>query len=82
MEFQIEKNSPIPGRKKGWGKWQKVIEEMDLGDAVILEDDENLTAYHGLRRAGMGMGFKISMRTLEDGKIKAWKQEALTAIAE
>ena len=39
MQFQIEKNSPIPGRKKGWGKWQKIIEEMDLGDAVILEDD-------------------------------------------
>ena len=79
MQFQIEKNSPMPGRKKGWGKWQKIIEEMDLGDAVILEDDENLTAYHGLRRAGMGMVFKIAIRPLGARYIKVWKKEAIEA---
>ena len=50
---------------------------MDVGDAAILEDDENLTAYHGLRRAAKNMGFTVSMRTLDDGKIKVWKQEAI-----
>ena len=77
MEVQIEKNAPWPDRRKGWGKWQKLIEEMDVGDAAILEDDENLTAYHGLRRAAKSMGFTVSMRTLDDGKIKVWKQEAI-----
>jgi|TARA_R100001224_G_C3937735_1_gene121112 hypothetical protein len=77
MEVQIEKNAPLPDRRKGWGKWQKLIEEMDVGDAAILEDDENLTAYHGLRRAAKSMGFTVSMRTLDDGKIKVWKQEAI-----
>ena len=77
MEVQIEKNAPLPDRRKGWGKWQKLIEEMDVGDAAILEDDENLTAYHGLRRAEKNMGFTVSMRTLDDGKIKVWKQEAI-----
>ncbi len=52
---------------------------MDVGDAAILEDDENLTAYHGLRRAAKSMGFTVSMRTLDDGKIKVWKQEAIEA---
>ena len=79
MEVQIEKNAPLPDRRKGWGKWQKLIEEMDVGDAAILEDDENLTAYHGLRRAAKSMGFTVSMRTLDDGKIKVWKQEAVEA---
>jgi len=79
MEVQIEKNAPLPDRRKGWGKWQKLIEEMDVGDAAILEDDENLTAYHGLRRAAKSMGFTVSMRTLDDGKIKVWKQEAIEA---
>ncbi len=77
MEVQMEKNAPLPDRRKGWGKWQKLIEEMDVGDAAILEDDENLTAYHGLRRAAKSMGFTVSMRTLDDGKIKVWKQEAI-----
>ena len=77
MQVQIEKNAPLPDRRKGWGKWQKLIEEMDVGDAAILEDDENLTAYHGLRRAAKSMGFTVSMRTLDDGKIKVWKQEAI-----
>ena len=77
MEVQIEKNAPLPDRRKGWGKWQKLIEEMDVGDAAILEDDENLTAYHGLRRAAKSMGFTVSIRTLDDGKIKVWKQEAI-----
>ena len=77
MEVQIEKTAPLPDRRKGWGKWQKLIEEMDVGDAAILEDDENLTAYHGLRRAAKSMGFTVSMRTLDDGKIKGWKQEAI-----
>ena len=77
MEVQIEKNAPLPDRRKGWGKWQKLIEEMDVGDAAILEDDENLTAYHGLRRAAKSMGFTVSMRTLDDGKIKVWKQEVV-----
>ena len=77
MEVQIEKNAPLPDRRKGWGKWQKLIEEMDVGDAAILEDDENLTAYHGLRRAAKSMGFTVSMRTLDDGKIKGWKQDAI-----
>ena len=77
MEVQIEKNAPLPDRRKGWGKWLKLIEEMDVGDAAILEDDENLTAYHGLRRAPKSMGFTVSMRTLDDGKIKVWKQEAI-----
>ena len=77
MEVQIENNAPLPDRRKGWGKWQKLIEEMDVGDAAILEDDENLTAYHGLRRAAKSMGFTVSMRTLDDGKIKVWKQEAI-----
>jgi|TARA_A100000172_G_scaffold40613_1_gene24755 hypothetical protein len=80
MEVQIEKNAPLPDRRKGWGKWQKLIEEMDVGDAAILEDDENLTAYHGLRRAAKNMGFTVSMRTLDDGKIKVWKQEAIEDI--
>tara|TARA_Y100001937_G_scaffold29737_1_gene42809 strand:- start:547 stop:807 length:261 start_codon:yes stop_codon:yes gene_type:complete len=77
MQVQIEKNAPLPNRRKGWGKWQKLIEEMDVGDAAILEDDENLTAYHGLRRAAKSMGFTVSMRTLDDGKIKVWKQEVV-----
>ena len=55
MEVQIEKNAPLPDRRKGWGKWQKLIEEMDVGDAAILEDDENLTAYHGLSRAAKSL---------------------------
>ena len=79
MQVQIEKNAPLPNRRKGWGKWQKLIEEMDVGDAAILEDDENLTAYHGLRRAAKSMRFTVSMRTLDDGKIKVWKQEAIEA---
>ena len=50
---------------------------MDVGDAITFQDDENLTAYHGINRAAKNLGFKIVMRTLDDGKIKVWKQEAI-----
>ena len=73
MEYKIEKNAPFIDRKIGWGKWQKILGEMDVGDAVVLEDNEHLTAYHGLRRAAKNAGFTVSMRTLDDGKIKVWK---------
>ena len=80
MSLTIEKNASSPPARKGnWGKWQKVIQEMDVGDAATFEDDENLTVYHGLRRAAISQGFKIVMRTLDDGKIKVWKQEAIEA---
>ena len=42
MEYQIKKNAPLIERRKGWGKWQKLLAEMDVGDAVPLEDNENL----------------------------------------
>tara|TARA_R110001583_G_scaffold5559_3_gene29922 strand:- start:1464 stop:1709 length:246 start_codon:yes stop_codon:yes gene_type:complete len=80
MEVRIEKNAPFIDRRKGWGKWQKLLEEMDVGDAVVLEDNEHLAAYHGLRRAAKAMGFTVSMRTLDDGKIKVWKQEVIEAV--
>ena len=73
VEVKIEKNAPLINRKKEWGKWQKIIKDMSVGDAAIFQDDENLTAYHGLRRAAKGIGFTVSMRTLDDGKIKVWK---------
>ena len=38
MEVRIEKNAPFIDRRKGWGKWQKLLEEMDVGDAVVLEE--------------------------------------------
>ena len=56
------------------------LEEMDVGDAVVLEDNEHLAAYHGLRRAAKAMGFTVSMRTLDDGKIKVWRQEVIEAV--
>ena len=79
MDFQLEKNAPLPDKRKGWGKWQKLIDEMDVGAAITFQDDENLTAYHGINRAAKNLGFKIVMRTLDDGKIKVWKQEAIEA---
>lgn len=76
MDFEIEKNVPVPTKKKGLGRWQKLLAEMDVGDAVTFQDDTELTLYHGLRRAAKGMGFKAVMRTLDDGKIKVWKLDA------
>ena len=73
MEYQIKKNAPLIERRKGWGKWQKLLSEMDVGDAVPLEDNEHLAAYRGLRRAAKDMGFRVTMRTLEDGTILVWK---------
>jgi|TARA_R110000796_G_scaffold118379_1_gene232051 hypothetical protein len=77
MEVEIEKNAELPDRVGEWGKWQKLVKEMDVGDAVTFLDDKNMTAYHGIRRAAKGLGFKITMRTIEGGKIKVWKQETI-----
>ena len=82
MELQIEKKAPFIDRRKGWGKWQKLLKEMDVGDAVVLEDNEHLAAYHGLRRAAKDMGFKVVMRTLDNGKILVWKRDAEAEAAE
>tara|TARA_R110002012_G_scaffold255630_1_gene435695 strand:+ start:654 stop:905 length:252 start_codon:yes stop_codon:yes gene_type:complete len=83
MSFTIEKNASSPPDRKGnWGKWQKKIKEMDVGDAAVFEDDENLTSYHGLRRAAISLGFKVVMRTLDDGTIKVWKLDAEAEAAE
>tara|TARA_R110002020_G_scaffold392326_1_gene602581 strand:- start:257 stop:496 length:240 start_codon:yes stop_codon:yes gene_type:complete len=78
MTVKIERNASPPDLR-GLGKWQEIILEMDVGDAAIFEDDENLTSYHGLRRAAISLGFKVVMRTLNDGTIKVWKLEAEAA---
>lgn len=81
MDISIEKNAPLVDRRGKWGKWQKLIGEMDVGDAITIEDDEHLASYHSISRAAKSLGFKVVMRTLDDGKIKIWKQ-AVTEAAE
>ena len=65
MEYVIEKNSPLPQHPtKGSGKWQKLLSEMSVGDAVTVKTEEEV---RGIRTAGYGLGMKIKSRRIDDG---------------
>ena len=65
MDYVIEKNSPLPPHPtKGSGKWQNLLSEMSVGDAVTVKSEEEV---RGIRTAGYGLGMKIKSRRIDDG---------------
>lgn len=66
--LKIEKNIPVPPRTRtaGGGKWQKCVDNMNVGDSVLIEKAGSL--YSALNK----LGFSAVMRK-EGDKFRVWK---------
>ena len=65
MEYVIEKNSPLPPHPtKGSGKWQKLLSEMSVGDAVTVKTEEEVRS---IRTSAYKAGMKIRSRRVSEG---------------
>tara|TARA_R100001129_G_scaffold181381_1_gene160599 strand:+ start:440 stop:673 length:234 start_codon:yes stop_codon:yes gene_type:complete len=69
-EVVIEKDVPVPTRY--WSKWSKIIDDMQIGDSIVLPDRRsvNLFCQHGYRR-----GMKFTVRKQDDSVLRIWRKE-------
>ena len=74
----IEKGIPIPEPQTKTGKWQKILNRMDIGDSFVLDltPDE---IKHGrikqsviINQAAKSMGMKIKTMRIET-QIRIWR---------
>lgn len=72
--FLIESGVPIP--RKGGNKFErtglmKVLQELQVGDSVVLEEKRRANAGTAADR----LGIKVLTRKVEEGKIRLWRIE-------
>ena len=67
----IEKGIPIPPTAKYRGKWKVVAAEMEVGDSILCEQQQNADA---LRHAMRSLGFKNAQRKTPEGW-RVWRVE-------
>tara|TARA_R100001594_G_scaffold12600_1_gene27880 strand:+ start:573 stop:836 length:264 start_codon:yes stop_codon:yes gene_type:complete len=69
-EVIIEKDVPVPTRY--WSKWSKIIDDMEIGDSIVLPDrrTSSLFCQHGYRR-----GMKFTVRKQDDNNLRIWRKE-------
>lgn len=73
-EFVIKCGVPLPPKskhfKKGGGKLQKIMKQMDIGDMVEAADWKKVSCFNSSARS---LGFKVANRKLPNGKIGVWR---------
>lgn len=72
-EFVIEKNIPIQFWHKD-ARWANLARQMEEGDSVLLD---NYKEVHSLGTALHKLGARLIRRKQPDGKIRAWRGEAI-----
>jgi hypothetical protein len=71
VSLEIEKNIPIPARKRKWKetKWMDILRSMEVGDSVLLETHQQ---YKSIHNASTVCFVKIEARWMDDG-IRVWR---------
>lgn len=78
--MEIEKGVEIPpdGRGKGktrsLGKWQKLAQQMEVGDSVFFAGDKDNRSFRALSRVLLDSGYKTVSRWVGDGH-RVWRVE-------
>lgn len=70
--MKVDKGIPIPTSKKGGGgkgKWQLLLEKMNVGDSVLVTEFQNKTSMFG---AAKSLKMKITTRAEDDG-FRVWR---------
>jgi len=70
--MQIDSDVPVP-KRTGGGKWQKLSDQMNVGDSVLLSAKEANT----FRATLYNLGFKTVLRTenKDEDLVRVWKSE-------
>ncbi len=78
-EINIESLDDLPPKRtRGQGKWQRKLQDIEVGTVFTIEDDSDQSAiskYRSIRIAAQSMGQRTSMRQLENGKIMVKLEE-------
>ena len=68
--MKIEKDVPLPSGNRGYGKYKKILSQMQKGDSVLC----NIAEAQGMRTASISLGIKITSR--RDGDLRrVWRLE-------
>ena len=69
-EFKIEKGIPYPlfSTRKGSGKWQVIIRQMNEGDSLLVA---TIQQANSLIRTARGMGQRMASRR-ENTQVRVW----------
>ena len=74
----IEKGIPIPEPQTKTGKWQKILNRMDIGDSFVIDLNPDEIKYARVRQvstinqAAKSMGMKIKTMRIEN-QIRVWR---------
>ena len=78
-EINIESLDDLPPKRtRGQGKWQRKLQDIEVGTVFTIEDDSDQSAiskYRSIRTAAQTLGKKAIMRQLENGKIMVKLEE-------
>lgn len=69
MKFKIEKAIPLPNPDRGKTTWTRIVDDMKLGDSVLVN---NRGEANNLRQTLRARGFQGTTRA-EGKKIRVWK---------
>ena len=75
MDIKIEKNIPIPVHHHAHGKYVNVINQMEIGDSVTVE---NLKTRNSFYQCMKRKGYKAVTRRITDqgyGAYRIWRTE-------
>ena len=65
----IEKNIPIPRKQVKKAKWVLLVDQMDVGDSVLVDNKRERSA---LNNAMVAKGYKATQR-IEGDKLRVWR---------
>ena len=72
--FEIEKGIPIPksdGRGRSKGELRLTMEQMEVGDSIII-DDKNRFQIHQIANT-IGIGYKSRTISKAEKRIRVWR---------
>ena len=69
FKIKIEKDIPIPTKRRKFFTWADILLEMETGDSILCPDRPH---YHAVWNAAKKHDIKITARTIKE-KIRVWR---------
>jgi len=67
--MKVDKNIPIPRKQHKKATWAALVDQMDVGDSVLVDNKRERSA---INNAMVAKGYKGTQR-IEGDKIRVWR---------
>jgi len=68
-QMKIDKNIPIPRKQHKKATWAALVDQMDVGDSVLVN---NVSERQSLTMAIKAQGYEVTTRKVDD-KFRVWR---------